>query len=173
MIKETKLISDDGEIIKNNIHHIAAAFDEEKGYLFWARKSFAKSFMDIPYPPGMNHSEIGKMAILAKKIWSNTNMLGYRGNGGVKPYTPEQIGKFIDLGPRQAGRFIDKMIRIGILARVKIETGGKKETQYYVNPVFYFSSNRIPLNLYLIFKDQLDRFLPDWVKQEFSKNNKG
>lgn len=172
MIKQTRLINSNGEVIKNKVHHIAAAFDEEKGYLFWARKSHAKSFLDTPYPPGMTHTEIGRIAVLAKKIWSNTNMLGYRGNGGVKPYDVEQIGKIIELGPRQAARFIDKMIKVGMMARVRVDSGGKKETQYYINPIFYFSGNRISLNLYLIFKEQLDRVLPEWVKVEYMKQSR-
>lgn len=171
MIKQTRLISNEGEVIKNRVHHIAAAFDEEKGYLFWIRKTHTKSFADTPYPPSMTHTEIGRMAVLAKRIWSNTNMLGYRGNGGVKPYDVEQIGKTVDLGPRQAARFVEKMIKVGMMARVRVDSSGKKETQYYINPIFYFSGNRISLNLYLIFKEQLDKVLPEWVKAEYMKQS--
>lgn len=173
MIKETRIVDDaTGQVHSCKVQHIAAAFHEEKGYLFWARKSFTKSFLDVPFPKELTHAEIGKLTILAKKIWANTNMLGYRGNGSIKPYSMEQIRKIIDLKPYQTGVFIRKMIYLGILARVYVEVEGKKETQFYINPIYFFSSNRIPLNLYLIFRKQLDKVLPEWVKEEYTNTEK-
>lgn len=176
-LKCTKVIDDNGTICHTKVQYISAAFHEEKGYLFWARKSFAKSFQEVPYPKEMTDAEIGRLAKLAKRMWSNTNMLGYRGHGGVKPYDIAKIGREIGLGPRQAYRFVNKMIRLGVMARIQVKVEGKLETQYYINPIYFFSSNRIPLNLYLIFRRQLDQVLPDWVKAryreqiEISKND--
>ena len=158
-----------GEKIRSTEKHFAPAFDEEKGYLFWARKSFTKSFADVDFPPEMNDLEVGRMARLAKKIWSNTNMLGYRGNGGVKAYNLDKIAQILNLQPRQAYRFIEKMIRLGILAKVKIKTGETEETQLYVNPMYFFSSNRINLNLYLLFHKQLDKYIPEYAKEEYRR----
>ena len=175
MIEETRRIEEStGEIKSTKVRHIAAAWDEERGYLFWARKSFAKSFIDVPFPRGMSHAEIGKLAILAKHIWSTSNMLGYRGSGGAKPYTAEQMGRIIGLKEYQASAFVRKLIHLGVVARVEIQIGKDKEQreiQYYLNPIYFFSSNRIPLNLYLIFRKQLDKVLPGWVKEEFGKQN--
>jgi len=142
-------------------------FDEEKGYLFWARKSFSKSFADIDFPDDMSDLEIGRMARLAKRIWSNTNMLGYRGNGGVRAYSIDMIADILKIKTRQAYRFIEKMIRLGVLARVTINTDQRKETQLYVNPIYFFSSNRIPLSLYLIFHRQLDQYIPKWAQEAY------
>lgn len=169
IIKRTQIIDDTtGDVASTKVQYISAAFSEEKGYLFWARKSFAKSFQDVPYPKGMTILEIGQMAVLAKHIWSSTNMLGYRGNGGIKPYDIPGIAKILKVGERRAQQFISKMIGIGMLARVRVETDGGVETQYYVNPVYFFSSNRIPLNLYLIFRQQLDGVIPDYAKKLYA-----
>jgi hypothetical protein len=170
MIKRTMII-DNGEVRSVQEKAFAPVFDEAKGYLFWARKSFAKSFHDVDFPEEMNDLEIGRMAKLAKRIWSNTNMLGYRGNGGVRPYSVEMIAAFLKMKPRQTYRFIEKMVKLGVIARVKIDTGGNKETHLYVNPIYFCSTNRIPLNLYLIFRKQLDEVLPDWVKEKYRKQN--
>ena len=168
MIKKTQIIDNEtGKLCSTKVQYISAAFREDRGYLFWARKNFAKSFQDVPYPPEMSFDEIGQMAVLAKHIWADTNMLGYRGNGGVKPYNVEQIGQIIKVGRRQAYRFVNKMIRLGMMAKVKIKTKTRTEMQFYVNPIYFFSSNRIPLNLYLIFREQLDEVLPEWVKAKF------
>ncbi len=170
LIKETRYIDEKtGEIRRKKINRLWARFDDDRGYLFWARKDFAKSFLDVPYPTEMTDAEIGRIARLAKKMWSNTNMLGYRGNKGVRPYSVEQIGEIIGLGPRQTRRFIAKMINIGMMAKHEDGKGRLKETQYYINPIHFFGSNRIPLNLYLLFRQHLDKLLPDWVKKEYKR----
>ena len=170
VIKQTRLIDDrTGEIVSDKKCLTSPMFDDEKGYLLWPRKSFSKSFHDVDFPVGMNDLEIGRMARLAKRIFSNTNMLGYRGNGGVKPYSIDMIGNALNLKQRQARKFVDKMIQYGVMAKVKIESEERKDYQLYVNPIYFFSSNRIPLNLYLIFRKQLDEVLPEWVKMEFMR----
>jgi len=166
--KETRIIDPaTGEVKHSKVRAINAAFDEEKGYLFWARKNFAKSFSDVPYPNEMTDTEIGRMARLAKKIWSNTNMLGYRGNGGVRPYGVPEVAKELGISERQARTFLNKMVRLGLMARVEVEVGEATETHLYINPIYFFSSNRVPLNLYLIFREQFDAVLPEWVKREY------
>lgn len=161
-----------GEVYYSKEEYQTPAFDEEKGYLFWARKKAAKTFADVTFPQGMNDLEIGRMVRLSKRIWGKTNMLGYRGNGGVRPYNIDQIGEVIGLKSRQTHAFVTKMLKLGILARVVVECEGVKETQFYVSPIYFFSGNRIPLNLYLIFREQLDAILPEWVKQRFDEQGK-
>ena len=169
MIKRVQYIdTGTGVVEKENIQHIAAAFNDEKGYLFWARKNFAKSFVDVDFPKSMTMKERGQMATLAKKMWSTTNMLGYRGNGGVKAYNGIQIGSIVGLKAYQAKSFMRKMIKVSMIAKVTVMTGDERVTQYYINPIYFFGSNRIPLNLYLIFKTQLDQVLPVWVLNKYA-----
>lgn len=173
MIKETRYIDEKtGELRAKKVNHLWTHFDDDRGYLFWARKNFSRSFADVSYPEEMTDVEIGRIARLAKKMWSNTNMLGYRGHNGVHPYTVEQIGEIISLGPRQTRRFITKMIDIGMMAQHPEGKGRAKEVQYYINPIHFFNSNRIPLNLYLLFREYLDKLLPDWVKNEYKRVGK-
>lgn len=172
LIERRQLIDDTtGQIIKNNLFTFPAAFDDEKGYLFWTRKAFAKSFLDKPFPKEMTKLDIAHITMLSKHLWSNTNMLGYRGHGGVKPYDIDDISKAIDLKPRQTYNFIKKMIAIGMIAKVDVTIEQTKETHYYINPLYYFSNNRLSLNLYLIFRNQLDPHLPEWVKNKFAVSN--
>ena len=100
-------------------------------------------------------------------------MLGYRGNGGIRPYNDLQIWQIVGLKEHRAKKFIRKMISLGIMARATVEVGGGKEVQYYVNPIYFFSSNRIPLSLYLLFRHELDKVLPAWVKAEYFKSSTG
>jgi len=167
MKKTTTYIDDSGDIVSQKSQYIGNRFDPEKGYLFRNQAGSFSSFFDIPFPEGMTDIEIGRMTRLAKKMWGKTNMLGYRGNGGVKPYDIEGIGKVVGLGKSQAYSFISKMIKLGVVAKVKIESKGQTDYQYYVNPLYYNSTNRIPLNLYLLFRKQLDPYIPSWARQRF------
>lgn len=153
---------------KKEISFLNPWFDEEKGYLLWPRKNFAKSYQTIDFPKELNWAERGRLATLAKKIWSNTNMLGYRGNGGIRPYDIKQIGEIIGLKERAAGRFMRKMELLKIIKQIPVKFGERTEIQYYFNPVYYFSNSRLSFNLYLLFREELDVFVPDWVKKEFA-----
>jgi hypothetical protein len=102
-----------------------------------------------------------------KKIWANTNMLGVKGNGGVRALDIEDIAKVLSVTNNQGYRFVEKMIKLGVLAKVKINSNGQQVIQYYVNPIHWFAGKRISLNLYLLFKAQLDTLLPTWVIQRY------
>ena len=172
LIKKTQYINPDtGEVQNEKIQHIAAAFHDEKGYLFWARKNFAKSFVGVDFPESMTMKERGQMATLAKHMWSNTNMLGYRGSGGVKAYNEEQIGDIVGLKVYQAKDFVRNMIKVGMIAKVTVLVGSETITQFYINPIYFFGANRISRNLYLIFRTQLDEVLPSWVRDEYAASS--
>jgi hypothetical protein len=166
--KETRIVNTrTGEVLGKNTFPVSPVFDEEKGYLFWPRKSFSKSFVDVDFPRELSFKEIGQMTTLAKKMCPKTNMLGYRGNGGSRPCNVDKIGAVVGLKPSQAYSFVRKMEKHGLIAEVKIRCGERVDTQYYVNPIYFFSGNRINLNLYLIFRRQLDPFLPGWVREKY------
>lgn len=168
VIKETKYIDEKtGELIMGKKQRVGERFDPEKGYLFRNQKHGFKQFDDIAFPDSLTDSEIGKLTRLAKNIYRDSNLLAYRGNGGIKPHTPETISKIISLGQRQTQRFLSKMINLGVIARCRVEVGEKKEIHYYMNPLYFFSGNRVNLNLYLLFRNQLDPYIPGWAKNLF------
>lgn len=168
MQKVVQYIEDDtGEVLNIKKQGVGNRFDPEKGYLFRNQAGGFSQFYDIPFPDSMNDLEIGRMTRLAKKMVAHSNMLGYRGNGGIKPHTIKTIAKELNLEERQTYNFIKKMIDLGILAKVKIESKNQTDHQLYVNPLYYNSSNRIPLNLYLLFRLQLDPYIPLWARKLF------
>jgi hypothetical protein len=160
-----------GEVLCEKTYKVNSSFDYEKGYLFWNRKNASKTFKDVQFPESMTFDEIGRLTVLTKYIYSNTNMLGYRGNGIVKPFSMSDIGKIIKLSDRYTQRYVKKLIDLGVMARVKITTGNRTEYQYYINPLYFFSSNWMPLNLYLLFRNQLDKYLPKWVISKFMEQD--
>lgn len=173
MIKQTKYIDDKtGEIFKTDNKFVNAQFDEGKGYLFWSRKNHNKIYHDIDFPEQISDNELGKLFKLSQYIYSNTNLLAYRGNGGVKPYDIVDISKVINLNEKRTKLFMQKMVKYKIIAKVNIEFGEKSDIHYYLNPVYFFSGSRIPLNLYLIFRNELDNILPEWVRLKYNEINK-
>lgn len=64
---------------------------------------------------------------------------------------------------------MDKMTDLGLVANVKVKVGGVVETQWYINPIYFFSANRLPLNLYVIFRKQMNAVLPQWVIDRFGE----
>jgi hypothetical protein len=167
--KETRYVDEHGVVVKSTSHDLPEAFDDELGYLFWPRKNHAKSYHEVPFPPGMSVVDIGRMTVLSKKIWANTNLLAVRGRGGLRPYTLVDIGRVIGVEERQAYRFVDRMLKLGMMARSKLNIVDVKETHYYINPIYWFSGKRIPLNLYVLFRHQLDLILPKWVIERYGQ----
>ena len=144
-------------------------FDEEKGYLFWSRKGCNKSYHDIRLPKELSWAERGRLEELSRYVYSNTNLLAYRGNGGIKPFKASHIAEKIELGERQTKRLLKRYIDCEVIAKVHIYVGDTKEEHYYMNPIYFFSSKRLPLSLYMIFKESLDKHLPSWVIGKFSE----
>ena len=150
------------------------------GYLFWINKSYVgmlnqegsmvKYFTGIPLPEETSFSDIGRLIFLVGHLLEDTNnMLAYRENDRIYPMTTIQISEVTKLKSHQSSAFIRRMIQHGIIAKNIVEIKGKKETQYYINPIYFFSGNRISLNLYLIFRKQLDVHIPGWVIHRFSE----
>lgn len=173
MQKRTMYIdTDTGEIVSDQRRTVGNRFDAEKGYLFRNQAGKFSQFYDVPFPQEINDIELGRMTRLARHMWSKTNMLGYRGNGGIRPYDMAGIANLINLGERQTYRFVTKMVELGIMAIVKIDSGGKIDCQYYINPLYFSSSNRISLNLYLLFRESLDAYIPKWAQERFNEQVK-
>lgn len=154
-----------GEVVKEGKSFVNAQFDEEEGYLFWNRRSHNKAFHEIKLPSELTWAERGRLEELSRHVFSTTNMLAYRGNGGLKPYTIKKIGEVIGLGERQTKRLLKKYMDLKVMEKGHYSSSDKE--YYYLNPLYFFSSKRIPLNLYLIFKDSLDEHLPEWVINKY------
>lgn len=160
-----------GQVMKTETRSmfISPQFDEERGYLWWNQKEHSKSFKTVPFPDEMSMIDRGRMATLAKCILGKSNMLGYKGHGGLRPYVVEQIAKIIKTDVKQAQRFLTRMEKLRIIKLISVPFGERTEIQIYVNPVYFFAGSRLSLNLYLLFQDEMKHHVPDWVKDEFAK----
>lgn len=153
---------------RTKTRYLSKRFDAGKGYL-WRSGAGVKSFFDVPFPESMSMIDRGRMATLSRHIWHDTNALVYRGHGRLKPYDVAGIGLLLGLSPAQADAFIKRMKKLRIIKQIPVPFGEKIEQQYYVNPLYYFRGPRLSGNLYALFHEELEEYVPDWVKEEFAK----
>jgi len=170
-VKSVNVIKKDtGEVVAFYEKEFCPRYSPSKGYCLWPRAYYTKQFTSVKFPDELTMKERGMLATLSKEVFADTNMLGRWSRGSVRPLTVEEIGEITGLKKSQTYVFLKKLIRLNILRRVKVEIGDRRvETQFYLNPLYYSSSNYISLNLYLVWKDQLDPLLPGWVKEEFAR----
>ena len=142
-------------------------FDPEKGYNFKYKSFSIKSYLDIPLPNVFSDSELGKLFRLSRHIYANSNMLGKRVNTFVKSFTQEDIIKILGLKDRQGRALLRKIIDHNVIRKLEYAEQGKHFVQFYFNPIYFFSGTYLNLNLYLIFQDELRKYLAPWVITKF------
>lgn len=163
MIQSLKLISPEGEVVKEVNRHFSESLNDD-GYRIPSHKMGARIFSDVQFPPEMTDSDIGKMTRLSKVMIGKTNMLGYRRGKSIEGYTADEIGRMVGLTNRRTARnFVNKMTRLHVLKRVE-------DVGYYINPAYFMANGqRLSLDLFLLFKDDLKAVIPNWVMIEFSR----
>lgn len=173
-IVTTNINEETGELLgqSKKIRRFNPKFNSKRGYLWWNKKGGVKSFHAIPFPKDMSMLDRGRVATLTKYIWGDTNCLGYRGHGGFRAYDIEGIGEIIGLNEKRATQFLKRMDKLKIIKAIPVKFGERVETQYYVNPLYYFSSRYLSSNLYTLFHEELESFIPEWVKAEFAKTGR-
>jgi len=165
-VRLVKDIDANGEVYGEKEIKMPDRFNEE-GYLVPYNKRGSKMFADVPFPERMNDAEIGKTARLAKLMVSTSNMLGYRTRTGILPYTEKQLIELVGLSAYRGREYISKMVNVGMMQRTKRIVGDVESEEFYINPAYFFAGNRISLNLYLLFRENLDPILSEWAKSEF------
>ena len=98
-------------------------------------------------------------------------MLAYRTGNNIRAMEIKHIAKAIYMSERCCTIFINKMIRKRILAKAIVEIGNVRQIQFYMNPIYFFNGKWLSLNLYLLFKSDLDFLLPEWVKLKFNDSD--
>lgn len=166
MIRTVKLVSSDGEILKDESYKLTESLNEQ-GYRFPAHKMGARIFSDVTFPIEMTDSDVGKMTRLSKVMVGKTNMLGYRRGRRIEGYTAEEIGELVGLKTKRTARnFVNKMVRLHVMRKVD-------GVGFYINPAYFMANGqRLSLDLFLLFKEDLKAVIPSWVIIEFIRQAK-
>lgn len=169
MIKRTTTFSETtGEIIASKDQVFTDSLNRD-GYRIPSHKLGARVFNDVQFPADMSYGDIGKMTCLAKMMIAQNNMLGYRSQGRIIPYTAEEIGGLVGLSGRRAKEFVWRMINFKIMCREDT----KDEVRYFINPAYFLANGqRLSFDMFIRFQDDLIALLPKWVINEFLERAK-
>lgn len=147
-------------------------FDADKGYLFFLNRESVKTFKGFGLPDDLSESDVARVYRLSLVTHSNTNLICFRSHNTIRPMSIKAMGEYLKISYRQSTGFVNRMIAKHIIGKVKVTVGTSSEVQYYLNPLFFFNGKWLNANLYLLFKSDLDYYLPSWVKEKFSEDLK-
>ena len=170
MYKRVTTIDEDG-VILNTKNFKYTIFDNEKGYLFKNQAYYFKGFkVEHKISDIVNDFiDIGRLHVLAENTYADTNMIAYYKNKKYYPAGIKEISEMIRLCERNTKDFLKRMIGLGIIAKAIINTNEQIEVQYYLNPLYFISSKYLSPGLYMLFRKQLDEYLPQWVIKKFNE----
>lgn len=159
MIRNIRMINDNGEPVKEFNQHFTESMNEE-GYRFPGHKAGARLFRDVKLPKNITYQDKGRLYDLSQEMVGNTNLIGCRSGGKILGYTVDEIGELVNLSGKRGREFVRRMIQNNILR--KLDAG------YYMNPAFFMSTGqRLSLELFIHFQDALAPLLPKWAINEF------
>jgi hypothetical protein len=157
--KQEKIISQDGEIVseKKTVHY--SPKKTWKGYNYKYKSARIQIYLDKDLPECFNASEIGRLFLLSKKIFSDSNLIAYRAAGELTPYTLETLCKIVGLSKPRFYSFMAKARKYKII-KTLVYCG---KEYYCFSPIYFNSTHYIPLHLYLAFQDELNECLPKHI----------
>ena len=169
-------VTDDGEVITENEKVVSFynPFKEGRGYNFKYKSCNIKSYLDIPLPRDKDgkdifaDAEIGKLYRLSREIYSDTNLLAYRSENLIKPYTKSNLQDMINLHRSKFNPFWNKVIKNRVIKAISLNGND----YYCFNPLYFNSTTYLPIYLYIEFQDDLINYLPKWVIEKYLNMDK-
>lgn len=159
MIQNLRVISPDGEIVKERNIQFTESMNEE-GYRFPSHKAGARLFRDVQLPKEINYPDKGRLYDLSQLMVGNSNLIGYKQGNRICGYTAVEICALVSLKGSRGRIFVSKMLKHKVIK--KLDAG------FYMNPAYFMSTGqRLSLDLFIHFQDELIPLLPKWVVGEF------
>ena len=191
-VKQNVIDPESGEILKKKEFTSASKFDLEKGYCFINPLQKGNKIVMSDLPSCITDAEAGKLLKLFRYAAPNSNLLMFRSGNVNKAMQKEHIAKILGLSARSCSRFLNRMLKLNIIAKKEIFTVSKnklssrsnsepvfqskfvrlnqnaKEENYFFSPVYFFAGNWLSYDLYILFRNDLDKMLPVWVVSKFN-----
>jgi hypothetical protein len=77
------------------------------------------------------------------------------------------ISKIINLSHKRTRDFITRMKKLHIIAERVDNVGDMISTKFVFNPLIFSSNKYLSADLYFLFQESLDCYLPGWVTKRF------
>ena len=157
-----------GEISHRSQKVLPEYFDPDRGYKLMARTKNLRTFPEIPFPDELSRMDLGHLCYLSRSIWANTGALGTTKNRSFKPFDDSLLLDHVGFtNPRRGTDWLKKMVRLSMLRSIDVNLpDGSKERQWYINPL-YFCPMHLTRQAYLIWRDQVEMFCPEYIRQLF------
>lgn len=160
---------ENGEILSDNVKSFNL-FDDKKGYLFKANGVSFRGYNGVKISDVIKSKvELGNLLVMAEHIYRDSNIVCVYINKQYRPANEDDVSVMLDLHPKRARDFINKMVRLGVMARMHKFTNGEQEQYIMLNPLYFNASKYISPTLYMLFKKQLDPHIPPWAKARFNQ----
>lgn len=146
-------------------------FDNDKGYLFRAKNQATRTFNDIRLSDYVkDRYDFMRCHLLAEYIYKDTNMISYRTSArNIRPADIEDISKITGLSYKKTREFLSKMRKLHIIAEREDKVGDLISIKYYFNPLFFSSKKYLQPDLYFLFHESIDCYIPGWAKARYSE----
>lgn len=150
----------------------------ERGFYLWSDETFGgmikqRNYHQKHYPDRRLCEAIASKAdllrtyTLSEYIVKNTNRVGRKDSKGFADLAG--ICELLGISEKKTREYLNRIIGLGIIARITAETKGEKFISYAFNPVYINSCKYVPLELYVVFKKDMDAIIPDWMKSKYAE----
>lgn len=148
-------------------------YNKDRGYKYRGRSwRMIRMSTDIPMPDEMSPNDIGRLYMLSRYIYFGAGMLATYVNHRIKPLNKAGIIEKLGLTTRKNGNaMVNKLMRLQLLRKTMVVIDperGTAEEQWFINPL-YFAPVYINRTLYILWRDQIEKYIPDYVRDIFDK----
>ena len=114
-----------------------------------------------------NPTQIGYVIMIIRNMDRNNMIMYYdRHTKTAIPANKELLYKFFSKNPNSAWRAVKPLLEKGIIREWTSKWKGGKTERYYINPLYTMRDSGITLDLYKLFKEELDPVLTDRAKKD-------
>lgn len=157
-VKREQIVdTDTGEVLfARNKSLSMYLFHPEKGYMLFHNRLQVKRFVTMEWPEGLTNLELGLIMRLVPHICTANRIANEKG-----ALTAAQIAQALGQSKSRTYRFLKRLIALGMMARTP--------QGYFMNPMYLLAGKYVSAELYGLFKDKLNPYLPNWVKEGFGE----
>lgn len=113
-----------------------------------------------------------KLFKMIQRIYKDTNIVYFRKSKTVlRPATLTDIANILEVSPKVAKEYLQRMIKLRILGKITVEIGDSKYETYAFNPVLVNTQKYVENSIYLLFKEDCDKHFPDWIIKKYGELN--
>jgi hypothetical protein len=156
-----------GEVYKDRSEYRTnKLWRDGKGGMIFPRNSHKKIYGIVKLTDVVREkSDRANILVLLDYIYRETNKICV----GNRIAGISDIGRILGLSPDRTKRFLWRMNKLGVIAKMTVEVAGTVSVSYVFNPVFVNSCRYVSPDLYLTFKKYIDEVLPEWMRQKYAE----